>query len=358
MPQPAQVAFKEGPQVGDAVFQHGDPVDAHAKGKALPLAGVDPRRSQNLGVDHAAAQNLQPAVALAHLQHAPRPGTADIDLGRGFGKRKVAGAEPQFHLVDLEIGAAEFLQHPFQVGHADIAVNRQPLDLMEHRRVGLVHVHPVNAARRDDADGRALRLHGADLHGAGVGAQHMGRARVTFGPGHEERVMFLPRRMFGRNVQRIEIEPVAFDLRPFGDGKAHVGENDGDFLGHLTDRVDRALTARTARQGDIQPFGAQPLVQRRIGQPELPRTQGRVDFILQQVQRHPRRLPRLGRHLAQFAHLQADLALFAQGGDAQILQRRLVGGPGDAGQVIGLQLVKRVHQNLRQMPDGASDRAA
>ena len=39
--QPAQVTVKERPQVGDAVFQHGDSVDAHAKGKALPFFGVN-----------------------------------------------------------------------------------------------------------------------------------------------------------------------------------------------------------------------------------------------------------------------------------------------------------------------------
>ena len=41
MAQPAQVAVEEGAQVGDAVFQHRDPVDAHAEGEALPLGGID-----------------------------------------------------------------------------------------------------------------------------------------------------------------------------------------------------------------------------------------------------------------------------------------------------------------------------
>ncbi len=73
MAQPAQVAFEERPQVGDAVFQHGDPVDAHAEGKALPFAGVNAAGRQNLGMDHAGTQNLQPAVALADGQLAALP---------------------------------------------------------------------------------------------------------------------------------------------------------------------------------------------------------------------------------------------------------------------------------------------
>ncbi len=39
--QPAEVGLEERAQVGDAVFQHGDAVDAHAEGEALPLIGVD-----------------------------------------------------------------------------------------------------------------------------------------------------------------------------------------------------------------------------------------------------------------------------------------------------------------------------
>ncbi len=40
MPQPAQVAVEERPEIGDAVFQHRQPVDPQAKGKALPLVGI------------------------------------------------------------------------------------------------------------------------------------------------------------------------------------------------------------------------------------------------------------------------------------------------------------------------------
>lgn len=42
--QPAQIALEECPQIGDAVFQHGDPVDPHTEGEALVLIGVDAAR--------------------------------------------------------------------------------------------------------------------------------------------------------------------------------------------------------------------------------------------------------------------------------------------------------------------------
>ena len=66
-----------------------------------------------------------------------------------------------------------------------------------------------------------------------MGAQHMGWAVVALGPGHVERVHLGPGGVVAGDVQRIEIVPVAFDLRPFGHGKTHIGEDRGDLLGHL-----------------------------------------------------------------------------------------------------------------------------
>ncbi len=56
-------------------------------------------------------------------------------------------------------------------------VDHEPLDLMEHRRVGLVEVGAIGAAGADDADRRLLRQHGAHLHGARMRAQQLALAR-------------------------------------------------------------------------------------------------------------------------------------------------------------------------------------
>ncbi len=79
-------------------------------------------------------------------------------------------------LVDLEERLAELREYPFEVAHMGLLVDHQRLDLVEHRRVCLVAVAAIDAARRDDADRRLLRQHGADLHGAGMGAQYQPRA--------------------------------------------------------------------------------------------------------------------------------------------------------------------------------------
>ena len=104
MPQPAQVAVKKGAQIGDPVFQHGDPVDPHPKGKALPLIRVNPSGAQHMRMHHAGAQNLQPAVAFADLQRAVLPRTLNVDLGRRFGEGEMRGAEAGLDAVDFEEG--------------------------------------------------------------------------------------------------------------------------------------------------------------------------------------------------------------------------------------------------------------
>ncbi len=69
----------------------------------------------------------------------------------------------------------------------------------------------------------------------------------------KERVVHLARRMAGREVELGEIIIVAFDVRPFGDRKTHLGENGGDLVHHLADRMDAAgLDAGQGnREGDI-----------------------------------------------------------------------------------------------------------
>ena len=125
--------------------------------------------------------------------------------------------------------------------------------------------------------------------------------------------------MLGGDVERVEIVPVGFDLRPFLHAEAKFGEDRGDLFRHLADWVDRAYDAGAGRKSDVQPFGLQPLGQRGVGQRCLRRLDRGVQLILQGVQRGAGRLPLLRRHLAELAHPQADFALLAERGDARRL---------------------------------------
>ncbi len=64
--------------------------------------------------------------------------------------------------------------------------------------------------------------------------------------------------------------PVVLDLRPLGDGEAQVGENLGELVHHLADRVDRARAAFARRKGQVDLLGRQPPLQLGIFQRLLP----------------------------------------------------------------------------------------
>src|SRR5690242_13838123 len=143
----AQVVLEERAQVRDAVAQHGKALDAEAEGEACVALRIDAAVLQHVRVDHAAAEHFQPA-ALAVLRF-----PADIHLGRGFGEREIAGAEAHLE-VALEERTHELGQRALQVREAGGLVDQQALDLVEHRRVGLVRIAAVDLARGDDPDRR------------------------------------------------------------------------------------------------------------------------------------------------------------------------------------------------------------
>ena len=192
--QPADVGFEERPQVGDAVLQHGDALDAHAPGEALPLARIDAAVRQHARMHHAAAEDLQPVAAVAEFAGAAVP--ADIDLHRRLGEREVAGAEPHRQVGDAEEGAQEVDQRALQMAERQVAIEDQALALVEHRRVRRVMVGAIGAADDDDADRRRLRQHGADLHRRGLRAQH--RRRLVALRRQVERVVVGARRVVRR----------------------------------------------------------------------------------------------------------------------------------------------------------------
>src|ERR1041384_411466 len=100
------------------------------------------------------------------------------------------------------------------------AIDDEPLDLMEHRRMRRVVIGAEGAARYDDADRRFLGQHGADLYRRGMGAQHEPRAvrplRKIKG------VVLLPRRMLGRDVERREVVKILLDMRSLGEDEPHL----------------------------------------------------------------------------------------------------------------------------------------
>src|SRR6202163_951714 len=127
MGKPAHVALEQLPQVGHAVFQHRDAVDAHAPGKALIDVGIDAAGAQHIRMHHAAAENLEPVLALAETDFALVAPTLDIDLERRLGEGKERRAESHVDVIDLEEGLAELMQDPFEMTEMRTLVDHKAL---------------------------------------------------------------------------------------------------------------------------------------------------------------------------------------------------------------------------------------
>ena len=208
-------------------------------------------------------------------------------------------------------------------------VDHQALDLVEHRGVGLVAVAAIGAAGNDDADRRLLRQHSAHLHRRSVRAQQQPRA---VGLGREiERVVHLPRRMAFREIQLGEVVVVGLDVGTFRHREAHVGEDGGELVGHLADRMHAAgLDGRVAhRQRDVDGLGPEPGIERGGAKCVLGSSDSGGDAILQSVDRRTLHLALVRRHGAERLEQRRHRAAFSQRRHAHSFQPRFVLGRSD-----------------------------
>ena len=90
-----------------------------------------------------------------------------------------------------------------------------------------------------------------------------------------------------REIQLGEVVVVGLDVGTFRDGKAHVGEDGGELVGHLADRMHAAgLGRRLAhRQRDVDGFDGQPRVERGGAKRVLGGSDRGGDAFLQAVDR-------------------------------------------------------------------------
>src|SRR5882757_7378058 len=131
MAEPAHVAVEKLAQIGHAVFQHRDAVDAHAPGKALIDIGIDAAGAQHVRVHHAATENLEPILAFAETDFALVAPALDVDLERGLGEREERRPEAHVDVIDLEERLAELVQNPFEVAEMRNLVDNEAFDLVE-----------------------------------------------------------------------------------------------------------------------------------------------------------------------------------------------------------------------------------
>ena len=203
-------------------------------------------------------------------------------------------------------------------------VDDQALHLMEHRRVGGVTIAAIDPARGDNAHRLSpvptCCQHGADLHRAGVGAQHH-LAALGGSVGQIESVVHRPRRMALGHIERGEIVPVVLDLRPGRHGKAHVGKNLGQLVHHLRHRMHRSAHGIGRGQGQVDRLGGQAGIQRGGFKRGFCRRQRLGHPLAQGVDFWPRGLALLWRQSAQRFQQRRDRALLAEKFDPEGLHR-------------------------------------
>src|SRR5204863_9472226 len=94
--------FVEEADVFDAPLQERRALDAHAEGKPSVAIGIVAHGFEYRRMDHAAAEDLDPAGALAHRAVASRPAArsaADVHFSARFRVREEAGPEAQLPLL-------------------------------------------------------------------------------------------------------------------------------------------------------------------------------------------------------------------------------------------------------------------
>src|SRR5947209_11079240 len=107
-------------------------------------------------MNHAAAQNLEPILTFAETDFAAFAPALDVDFHGRLGERKERGTKAHLHGRHFEERLAEFLKNPFQVPEMGAAIDNQPLDLVELRRMRLIRIDAIRAPWTDDADRRLL----------------------------------------------------------------------------------------------------------------------------------------------------------------------------------------------------------
>ena len=184
--------------------------------------------------------------------------TGHVHLGRRLGEREIRRPQPHAQVL-LEERLQELLQCRLEVGKADVLIDHEPLDLMEHGRVGHVVIAAIHPPWHDHGQRQAPLAQLADLHGRGVRAQQSTVREI-------ERVVHGAGRMVGRNIERLEIMEVVLDLGARGHLEPGVAKQGFDTQARPRDGMNG--TARLAATG-----------QRHV---ETPRRKLRLDGLARQ----------------------------------------------------------------------------
>ena len=194
---------------------------------------------------HARAQDFEPTRLLADpTSVAPAREAQHVDLRRGLGERKERRAEADARAGSEHGSRANSSSVPLRSAMDTSRSTARPSTWWNIGEWVMSASRRYTRPRHDDAHGRPLGLHDADLHGRGVRAQE--------GVGREvERVLHVARRVIGRQVEGLEVVVVRLDLRPLRHREAQAREHGDDLVAHLGERM-HARRAAGRRPGRVR----------------------------------------------------------------------------------------------------------
>ena len=171
-------------------------------------------------------------------------GRADVELRRRLGEREVARPQARRE-AGAEERLGERLDRAGQVGQRDVAVDDEPLDLVEHRHVrGVGRVAAEHPARGDDVDRRLGGRASCGSAPARCACAARVRARPAAPAWSTNSVSNSPRAgMPLAHVEGLEVVPVGLDLGALGDLEAEPDEHVLEPLPGLRDEVGVAAAS-------------------------------------------------------------------------------------------------------------------
>src|SRR5215213_2205439 len=204
--QEPDVVLEKQANVVELIHQRAHAIDSQTKRKPRILLRIHSDGAQHVRMHHSGTAQLDPARVFTNATASALAfETTEIKLRARLGERKVRRAKAR-HSVWPKHPSQKLRDRALQVRHRDAAIDTQAFDLEEHRIVcGIWSVTTKHTARRDHPDRHATTLHRVDLHGRCLRAKRKPIGGI-------ERVLPRARRMVLRNVERIEVIEVLFDL--------------------------------------------------------------------------------------------------------------------------------------------------
>lgn len=215
------------PDILDAPREHGEAFDTCSEGEAGILLCIDTCGLEDVWVDNTRAEYLNPAGLFTSAASVSFTEDAlHIDFDGGFGEGEKARSESYIEGLFKEL-LQEGLEGSFEVGEGNIFADVESFDLVKAGAMcGVDFVASVHGTGGDDAYGRLVCEHGANLNGGGMRSQES-LSELGVDTFDHEGVLHIARGVIFWEVQCGEVMEVIFDFGSARDDVAHISEDFG-----------------------------------------------------------------------------------------------------------------------------------